>query len=80
MTLSDRHRDILVMVAWYIEEYGYAPSMRDIIAFCGLSSPSAAARALLRLEEKGLLRRDRHVSRPIVLTDAGKALLAEARA
>ena len=80
MNLTDRQWDILVMVAAYIEEHGYPPSMRDICEFCGVFSTSVAAYNLNILENKGLIYRERHISRAIAVTPTGKALLAEARA
>ena len=52
--------------------------MRDISTFLGLSGPSVAFYNLTQLELKGLVRR--FPQRSIAITDAGKALLAEARA
>ena len=57
--------------AWWAA-YDYAPSYRDIVAGCGLSSTSVAHHHVLALERHGLLRRSGVRLRPraIVPLDA----------
>jgi repressor LexA len=50
----------------YFDEYGFAPSLRDIGAGCYLS-PSNVMRYLDRLEERGLISRELRKPRSIVL-------------
>lgn len=65
--LSEKQRDILRFLERFITEHDYPPSIRDIQQGCGISSTSVVDYNLKRLEEKGLIRRDREVSRAIEL-------------
>lgn len=65
--LSEKQRDILQFLERFISEHDYPPSIRDIQQGCGISSTSVVDYNLKRLEEKGLIRRDREVSRAIEL-------------
>ncbi len=63
--LPDKQQRILDYIHSFWQEHGYPPSMRDIVAGCELSSTSVAAYNLKILEGKGLLARQRGVSRGI---------------
>ena len=65
--LSEKQRGILEFLETFIGEHDYPPSIRDIQIGCGISSTSVVDYNLKRLEEKGLIRRDREVSRAIEL-------------
>jgi repressor LexA len=52
----------------YIEEKGYAPSIREIAAACFVGH-SNVDRYLKRLEDEGLIKRGRGVPRGISLID-----------
>jgi len=65
--LSEKQRDIIRFLEQFIAEHDYPPSIRDIQQGCGISSTSVVDYNLKRLEEKGLIRRDREVSRAIEL-------------
>ncbi|MBM4415998.1 MAG: repressor LexA [Chloroflexi bacterium] len=65
--LSDKQRRILEFVERFLDEHDYPPSIRDIQHGCGISSTSVVDYNLKRLEERGLLRRDREISRAIQL-------------
>ena len=65
--LSEKQRDILRFLERFITDHDYPPSIRDIQQGCGISSTSVVDYNLKRLEEKGLIRRDREVSRAIEL-------------
>lgn len=65
--LSEKQRDILRFLEQFIAEHDYPPSIRDIQQGCSISSTSVVDYNLKRLEEKGLIRRDREVSRAIEL-------------
>ena len=67
--LSTKQTQIMEFIRGFIEEKDYPPSIRDIQFGCGISSTSVVDYNLRRLEEKGLLRRDREVSRGIELLD-----------
>lgn len=56
--LTDRQRQILTVIQQHRDEHGYPPSLREIGAAVGLSSPSSVHAQLATLERKGFLRRD----------------------
>ena len=78
--LSERQRFILNFIREYMQEHGYAPSIREIkgeVESAGLvrtasgnTSTSVVDYNLRALEEAGYIRRDRNKSRAIELTDA----------
>ena len=63
--LSSKQDQILEFLRSFIEDKDYPPSIRDIQEGCGISSTSVVDYNLRKLEEKGLIRRDREVSRGI---------------
>jgi repressor LexA len=65
--LSDKQARILQFVEQFVDAHDYPPSIRDIQQGCEISSTSVVDYNLKRLEEKGLLRRDREISRAIQL-------------
>lgn len=67
--LSVKQSKIMEFIRGFIDEKDYPPSIRDIQAGCGISSTSVVDYNLRRLEEKGMLRRDREISRGIELLD-----------
>lgn len=69
--LSQKQQSILDFLRSFLDEHDYPPSIRDIQQGCDISSTSVVDYNLKRLEEKGLIRRDREVSRAIELLDAG---------
>jgi repressor LexA len=69
--LSTKQQRIIEFLRDFLEEHDYPPSIRDIQQGCDISSTSVVDYNLKRLEEKGLIRRDREVSRAIELLDAG---------
>ncbi len=69
--LSPKQLRILDFLRSFLDEHDYPPSIRDIQQGCDISSTSVVDYNLKRLEEKGLIRRDREVSRAIELLDAG---------
>jgi len=70
-TLSGKQQNILDFLRDFMDEKDYPPSIRDIQYGCDISSTSVVDYNLKRLEEKGLIRRDREVSRAIELLEAG---------
>ena len=54
--LSQTERRVLPFVREFISRLGYAPSTREIMAGCGISSTSVVRNTLRRLEQKGYLR------------------------
>jgi repressor LexA len=69
--LSTKQQRILDFLRSFLDEHDYPPSIRDIQQGCDISSTSVVDYNLKRLEERGLIRRDREVSRAIELLDAG---------
>jgi repressor LexA len=66
--LSLKRKRILDFITSFTEEKGYAPSVRDIVRACGISSTSVAQYHINVLERDGFIRRTREVSRSITLT------------
>ena len=65
--LTERQRKILEFIDTFAEEKQYAPSIRDIVKGCDISSTSVVDYNLRILEREGHLRRDAEISRGIVL-------------
>jgi len=65
--LSAKQRKIIDYIRIFWLDRGYPPSIRDIVAGCGLSSTSVADYNLKILERKGYIHRHREVSRGIEL-------------
>src|SRR3546814_17783901 len=58
VVLTPRQREILEVIERYQRERGFPPSVRDIGAEVGLTSPSTVHAHLGTLEKLGFLRRD----------------------
>ena len=58
MTPSQRQELVLNYVTRYINERGFAPSLRDICRALGFASPRSAQKHLEALEAEGLIRRE----------------------
>lgn len=69
--LSDKQQRILAFVEQFLDDHDYPPSIRDIQQGCDISSTSVVDYNLKRLEERGLIRRDREISRAIQLPSTG---------
>ncbi|MEK7214943.1 MAG: transcriptional repressor LexA [Chloroflexota bacterium] len=78
-SLTLRQQAILDFIDGFTEEHGYAPSIRDIVRGCDISSTSVVDYNLRILARGGYLRRDADVSRGIVLmggqTRSAKAMV-----
>ena len=66
--LSPKRKRILDFIARFISQKGYAPSIRDIVKGCGISSTSVAQYYLDVLQQQGYIRRDPEIPRSITLT------------
>jgi repressor LexA len=64
---SEKQERILKFLEDFVARHDYPPSIRDIQAGCMISSTSVVDYNLKALESKGLIRRDREISRGIVL-------------
>ena len=58
---------VLQAIAQYHAEKGYAPTLRELTALCGMSSVSVADYWLDKLERAGRIRRTRGIARSIVV-------------
>jgi repressor LexA len=65
--LSDKRRQILDFIHEFMEEKGYAPTVRDIMRGCNISSTAVVQHHLRMLEREGYINRDPDVSRSITL-------------
>lgn len=68
--LTKRQQAVLAVIRRSIGERGYPPSVREIGEEVGLTSPSSVAHQLRALEAKGLLRRDEHRPRALVVSSS----------
>lgn len=77
--ITKRQQQIYDYIRAYQKEKGYPPSVREIAAAVGLSSPSTVHAHLNALEERGLIKRDAAKPRAIeVFNEDGSAIrLAE---
>jgi len=64
---SPRQQKITDFIYRFWEDKGYPPTIRDIVAGCGISSTSVVDYNLNILEKQGYIRRHREVSRGIEL-------------
>lgn len=53
--VTKKQKDILFAINAYVEEHGYAPSIRDIGKMVNLTSSSTVQGYLERLKEKGYI-------------------------
>jgi len=67
MELTTKQNKIFNFLKDFILEKDYPPSIRDIQNNCAISSTSVVDYNLKKLEEKGLIRRDKDISRGIEL-------------
>jgi len=67
MDLSDRQQQMLTFIREFLDTNGYPPAIREIGQAVGISSTSVVNYNLNVLEKKGLIDRDRTVSRGIRL-------------
>src|SRR5215469_47705 len=74
--LSRRQRQILEVIREWVEQRGYAPTLREIAEAVGLTSKSSVAHQLSTLEKKGYLRRDFGRPRTVEMRDSGHSVPA----
>ncbi len=66
-SLSNKQRRLLSFIRQFLEEWGYPPTIRDMVRRCAISSTSVVDYNLNILEREGHIRRDADVSRGIEL-------------
>jgi repressor LexA len=64
-TLTKKQEEVLVFIKKYIVKYGYPPSVREICAGLGLSSPATVHTHLKQLEKKGAIKKAKSKFRTI---------------
>lgn len=72
--ITKKQQAVLDCIAEFIDDKGYGPTVREICAAMGLSSPSTVHVHLKALEDKGMIHRDPLKSRSITLTPAAHQL------
>lgn len=70
--LTTRQKKVYMLIRDKILNRGYGPTVREIGAHFGISSPNGVMCHLKALEKKGLITREPNMSRAIQLTDAYK--------
>lgn len=75
--LSERQRAMLAFIRQFTEEHGFPPTIREIGKAVNISSTSVVNYNLAKLEEMGLLSRNRDISRGLRL--AGEAVRSAVR-
>jgi len=73
MHLTKRQKLVYDYIASFIKQKGYAPSIVEICEKFGLSSPATIHKHLTNLESKGLIRRQKNLSRAIELLEPSQA-------
>ena len=68
--LTGKQQEVYSFILEYLNEHGCAPSVRDICAGVGLSSPSSVHAHLKSLEAKGYLNKQPHKSRTMTLGES----------
>jgi len=66
---TDTRSRILNFIRRFLDQRGYAPTVRDIARGCNISTPSVVQYHLNMLEEQGFIRRDPEVFRSIQLVE-----------
>jgi repressor LexA len=67
--LTDRQSKVLDAIRSHVEQYGFAPSFREIGDAAGLKSPSSVKHQLESLENKGYIRMNANKGRAIELVE-----------
>ena len=65
--LSTKQKQIFDFIAKFLEKKGYAPSIRDVVKGCSISSTSLVQYHLNVLEQRGYIHREPDISRSIGL-------------
>jgi len=69
MDLTDKQEEVLSALRDYIEENGYAPTVRELVDMTSVPSTSTATRILDQLTDTGYVERTRGISRGLRLTN-----------
>ena len=71
--LPEKQEAILTFIKEFADEHSYPPSIREIQEACNISSTSVVDYNLRGLENKGLIKRGREISRGIEIVGRGRA-------
>ncbi|MEX0585696.1 MAG: transcriptional repressor LexA [Pirellulales bacterium] len=71
--LTERQREVYEFIREKIRQRGYGPTVREIGAEFGISSPNGVMCHLKALEKKGLISREPNMSRAITMTESVSA-------
>ena len=71
-TMPERQKQILAYIAKFTSKHQYPPTVREIASACGFKAESAVQYHLNRLEDSGIISRDRNVARSIVIKEQVK--------
>ncbi len=75
--LNEKQQEILDYIKYTIKNSGYPPSVREIGKAVGLSSSSSVFNHLVKLEEKGYIRKDPIKTRALIPIDPETELTTE---
>jgi repressor LexA len=65
--LTDRQRTLLIFLRDYVNEHGYPPTVRDMLAAVSVTSTSTVASEIRVLEARGYLHRTEGRARGLTL-------------
>lgn len=68
---------ILRFINEYITAHGYSPSIREICDGTGLASANSGIYQLGKMQEKGLIRREKKTQRTVTLTAHGERMISD---
>jgi repressor LexA len=63
--LTPRQKEVFLKICGFMEEHGYAPSLREVCELAGLKSTNAADDLLHLLQVKGYISRVPRIARSI---------------
>jgi len=75
--ISSTRQRILTFIRDFLEDKGYAPTVRDIVRGCNISTTSVVQHHLDKLEREGYIQRDPQVFRSIRLVGKGQPVSIE---
>ncbi len=73
---SDTRQRILNFIGKFLDDRGYAPTVRDIARGCNISTPSVVQHHLNTLEREGYIRRDPEIFRSIQLVGRRREVIS----
>ena len=74
--VSNTRQQILNFIRKFLDEKGYAPTVRDIVKGCHISTPSVVQHHLNMLEKQGYILRDPEIFRSIQLVERKQEVIS----